>query len=383
MATFAMKVYDLQWHTTFGMSYDEAARSLVADGFDTVIAANQIDPLPQSGVDQTAYLERHRQALASYRDSDWVAALNRHGLRVLQTSAVLFDPPSLERFPDARPIDAAGQPEAMTDWYVGICPTHDGYLAQKLERLRSVTRELRPDGLFLQFMRYPGFWEDWTGGSDQTFGDADEFCFCDRCLEHFREATGIEVAGQTTAERASAILRQHRGAWDAWRCQRIAAIVRTIRKIATEIRPGLSITLNTLPFPPSDFRGRDARRTIAAQDLALLAKDVDSFELMTYLQILKRPVEWIDEAVGAARATIDRRRLLCTLQVAPLYTDGMHRRKARAADVSADELLAAGERALRAGADGLVFYHWTDFLEDQAQGGSKRDALRWLTGVGR
>ena len=38
--------------------------------------------------------------------------------------------------------------------------------------------------------------------------------------------------------------------------------------------------------------------------------------------------------------------------------------------------LRKGHAALAAGADGLVFYHWTDFLEDEAQGGHKRAVLR-------
>src|SRR6478735_620233 len=56
MPTFAMKVYDLQWFTTFGMDYDQAAEALVEDGIDVVLTQNHIDPLPTSGVDQHEYL---------------------------------------------------------------------------------------------------------------------------------------------------------------------------------------------------------------------------------------------------------------------------------------------------------------------------------------
>ena len=34
--SIAMKVYDLQWFTTYGLDYDEAATALCADGVDTV-----------------------------------------------------------------------------------------------------------------------------------------------------------------------------------------------------------------------------------------------------------------------------------------------------------------------------------------------------------
>ncbi|HZH06041.1 MAG TPA: hypothetical protein VEY69_05140, partial [Lautropia sp.] len=77
-----------------------------------------------------------------------------------------------------------------------------------------------------------------------------------------------------------------------------------------------------------------------------------------------------------ARALSPHRQLLCTLQVAPLYTDGVHAGRGRAEQISAEEMGATAHAALAAGADGLVFYHWTDFLEDEAQGGHKRAVLR-------
>jgi hypothetical protein len=54
----------------------------------------------------------------------------------------------------------------------------------------------------------------------------------------------------------------------------------------------------------------------------------------------------------------------------------MHEGRGRSRSISADELVLAATTALDAGADGLVFYHWTDFLEDEAQGGRKRAVLR-------
>ncbi len=377
MPSFAMKVYDLQWFTTFGMSYDQAAESLVADGIDTVIASNQIDPLPQSGVDQTAYLSRFSDRLAAFRDQEWTAALKRHGVRVIQTSAVLFDPPALERFPGARPIDACGQPEPWTDWYIGICPTHPGYLAHKQSLLSQVVRDLAPDGLFLQFMRFPGFWEDWTWNPDYRFSERDRFCFCDRCLTQFLADRGSTAA---TGDRRT-LVTDRVDEWNAWRCERIVSIVRTIRDDALATNPQSTVTLNTLPFPASDFDGSDVRRTVAAQDLSRLSEVVDTFELMTYLQILKRPIDWIDDAVASARNVAGDREVVCTLQVEPLYLDGMHKPKRRAPVIPERDLLTAGERALGAGADGLVFYHWTDFLIDEARGGAKRAVLRHLTGA--
>jgi len=375
-----MKVYDLQWFTTFGMGYDQAAEALVADGIDTVLTQNRIDPLPASGVDQRDYLARFGDRLATFEDGRWVDALTRHGLRVLQTTATLFDPPALERFPDARPIDATGQPDPGIDWYVGICPTHEGYAAEKVAKLRRVATELHPDGMFLQFIRDPGFWENWTWSPDYVFTNTDRFCFCDRCRSRFAADTGVGLPAGEAASQAAFVLANHAEAWTDWRCGLIAALVRRIRTAVNEARPGTGIMLNTLPFPASDFDDQNVRRVVAAQDLAALAPHAERFELMTYLQILHRPVSWLGTAIADARERLPAdREVLCTLQIDALYTVGIHRLRQRPPAVTADDVTAAATAALQAGADGLVFYHWTDVLRDDAHGGRKRAAIRAIT----
>jgi hypothetical protein len=372
-ASFAVKVYDYQWATTFGMSPEQASAELARDGFDTILIRNGIDPLPNSGVDQSAYLAAAGgKPLPS--DRAWTDALKGAGLHVLQTTALFFDPELVDRFPDARPVDATGALSTGFDWYLGVCPTHEGYLETKIARLVRVVDELEPDGLFLSFTRFPGFWENWV--PDYVFTLSDQFCFCDRCRNRFADENGISLPAGNLAAQADVILRDFAAEWHAWRAAVIHQAIARIREAVSVGRPGFPIMLNTLPFPQSDYVGMDVRRTVAAQDLAMLSDVVDRFELMTYLQILHRPNSWLELAVSEARALAPHQQMLCTLQVAPLYTDGVHAGRGRAAQISAEEMGAAARAALAAGADGLVFYHWTDFLEDEAQGGHKRAVLR-------
>ena len=211
-----------------------------------------------------------------------------------------------------------------------------------------------------------------------VFTNADRFCFCPRCRALFARDYALDLPPGETREQAEFILGNHGAAWTAWRCARIATVVTRIAAAARAKRPGLEIMLNTLAFPAADFGGLDARREIAAQGIDLLREPVDHFELMTYLQILRRPDAWLAPALSDARRLAEDRRLLCTLQVAPLYTAGVHAGRGRAEAITAAELDRTARASLAAGADGLVFYHWTDFLADEAEGGGKRSVLRGL-----
>ena len=104
-----MKVYDYQWSATFGMSPAAAAAQLAADGVDTALIRNQIDPLPTS-----ASIRRYLpdEALSIAADRAWSDALRAAGRRVSETTALFFDPDLLRSFPDARPIDATAIPIA-------------------------------------------------------------------------------------------------------------------------------------------------------------------------------------------------------------------------------------------------------------------------------
>jgi hypothetical protein len=379
MAQIGMKVYDLQWFTTYGMDYQEAAQALRDDGVDTVFTQNRIDPLPSSGVDQHAYLARYGERLAAYDDAQWMAALREAGIWVMQTTATFFDPDALEQFPDARPINALGEPDRGFGWYTGVCPTSDDYLQWKIERLRRVNTELKPNGIFLQFTRFPGFWENWTWNPDYAFTDADQWCFCDRCRALFQLETGVRIPSGDVRQQAQWILSDHREEWERWRCAVLDRVIERIIEGAKADLRGAEVILNTLPFPAADFGGLDVRRTIAGQDLDLLQATVDGFELMTYLQILNRPVSWLREAIADLKRQVwDVAVIFCTLQVSPLYTDGIHAGRNRSPVITADDLREAGIAALEAGTEALVFYHWTDFLDDEAAGGSKWQVLREL-----
>lgn len=361
----AMKNYGFAWHTRFGLSEDAAAARMADQGIDWVVVQNLLDPVPTSAVDQAP-------PPATYSDLRFREALRRHGIRYFEASAVFFRPDALAADPTLRPIDATGRPVEQLGWYVGLCPTSPGYLAARAATVARVVDELRPDGVFLVFIRYPGFWEDWMPETRRA--DIAEYCFCERCLERFQRETGVALPDGPIADRAAILQGELRDQWTAWKCGVIADVVRELRLAARQARPDAEVFLNGAAFGRDDYG--DAVREVLGQDAGRLGGAADALELMFYHQIQRRdPVPWIDSLVAEVRPLFPGRLLAC-LQTKPDYLDGIYAWAGRHPTIPLEEHLDALRAVARSEADGVMVYLWSDYLEDEAAGGGLTDALR-------
>jgi hypothetical protein len=357
----AIKCYGFDWQDRFGLSEPEAAGRLAAHGADWALLQNTLDPLPGSDVEQhvpAAVDERRLRSL-----------LRERGIKVFETTSVFFQPGLLSRRPDLRPVAADGRRMEPFGWYVGLCPSDERYLAQRVELMERVVAELEPDGVFLSFIRFPGFWEAWTPKVRRE--QIAEYCFCERCLARFRRDTGIELPPRG----APALLQgELRGAWTEWKCALIAAAARALGRAARRTRPGIEVLINGVPLRRGDLGG--AAEEVLGQDLGRLSVDAEHTEVMAYHQILARePVNWIEELVADVRPRVKGTLLAC-LQLAPAYTTGVHAGAGRRADMTRNEILRALDAVAASGCDGVGIYHWSDLLADDRSGGRLGRALR-------
>ncbi|MFN8518659.1 MAG: hypothetical protein U0667_04535 [Chloroflexota bacterium] len=361
----AMKNYGFAWHTVFGLSEVDAASRMADQGIDWVVVQNLIDPVPTSAVDQAP-------PPATYSDLRFRDALRRQGIRVFEASAVFFRPDALDADPSLRPIGVDGRPMERLGWYVGLCPTSPTYLASRMEVAERVASELQPDGLFLVFIRFPGFWEDWM--PETTRADIAEHCCCDRCLERFQRDTGLWLPEGSVQERAAVLTHELRDAWTGWKCDVIAGVVRDLRTAARRGQPDAEVWLNGAGFGRSDYG--DAVEQVLGQDLDKLGRVADDLELMFYHQIQRRePAPWIASLVAEARPRFPGKLLAC-LQTKPDYLDGIYAWARRRPEIPLGEHLDALRAVARSQADGVMVYLWSDYLEDEARGGGLTEALR-------
>ena len=359
MAAFqvGMKVYDNDWYLRHNLTYDEAARCLRDWGVTFVLAQSKWLPMPDSAVKSEVPPEL-AERYASYDDRKFRDALARSGIEYYAAVCMFHDPQALAADPSLWPIDKDGRATPKQDWYVGLIPSRQDHVARKVAAIERAVRELQPDGVFLAFMRWPGFWETWTPGRMRQ--DLPEFSYDEHSLKRFAAETAVELPALHPGEAAPWIERNARQAWTDWKCGVIVDIVRQVRSACGAIKRGTKIMLNTLPFRRQDWN--DAVQTVYGQRLEALKEVVDVFEVMAYHQILKQDKNWIAAVAEDAKRRTDRT-VLCTLQARALYLDGMHAQERRAASIAAEEFAQNVDMVEASSADGIVVFTWSDFLE--------------------
>ncbi|MBC8335725.1 MAG: hypothetical protein ISR59_02440 [Anaerolineales bacterium] len=362
-----VKVYDNDWFLKYGLSYQEAAQVLMDWGVSYVLAQSKYLPMPDSAVESEVSQE-YSGRYAQLDDRKFRDALAEEGIEYWATVCTFFDPPAIEENPEWRPIGSDGRPMNQVDWYVGIAPSMMEYVNQKIAAIANAVDKLEPDGVFLSFTRWPGFWELWTPKYQR--GDFPEYSYDPITLRQFNQDTGAEVPEGNPSAAAEWIDENVRELWTAWKCQKVVDVICMAGEAARNRKPNTKIMLNTLPFG-DDFEGAQAE--VFGQNVGMLAEMVDVFEVMTYHQILKRPIQWIPQ-VGNIVKQRTGKETVCTLQATPLYLEGIHTKEKRSPALDVQEFAKAVKLTKDAGLDGVVVFVWSDLLERVFK---DRD-LRWI-----
>jgi|GEM_PF-1029095 hypothetical protein len=364
-----MKIYDNDWFLKYGLSPEAAADRMVELGVGFVITQSRYMPMADSAVPSAVPAEM-ADRYAELDDLAFRRALAERGIDYFACMNVGFDPEAARMHPEWLPIDQHGVRGDMVDWYVGIAPDRDAFVAAKAEALEAALHILKPDGVHLGFVRWPGFWETWL--PENSRADLREFSFDDHTLEKFNAASGEDVPLGDPVRAAAYVAAHCREAFTAYKCEATRGMMARLRASVHRVRPTAPIAINTLPFFATEFDG--AVTEVLGQDVRGLRDVVDIFEVMAYHQILKRDARW---PAQIARDIADRasRRVMCTLQSAPHYLSGMHAGRGRAEDVTADEIETALLGAIEAGLEAVCFFTFADFL-DPAAGARKAEVLR-------
>ncbi|MBM4087827.1 MAG: hypothetical protein FJ276_00140 [Planctomycetes bacterium] len=232
--------------------------------------------------------------------ADRVAALKRQGVKIFAEFNTMHVAAYLKEHPDAAPVGKDGEVCPPPHGWQGICPTHEGYRAYRMEDFRGVLHDFEIDGIWLDYHHSHASWE-------RAEPDMPDTCFCRRCLRKFADETKTDLPDAPSAELADRLLHGQKDRWVQWRCDVFTDWVREFREIVNGVRPGA--LLGTFHCPWTDTQYDGALRTKLAIDLRAQAKYLDVFSIMPYHARfghatdpawISRQTAWLGEYLGIA-----------------------------------------------------------------------------------
>jgi hypothetical protein len=265
-----------------------------------------------------------------------------------------YNPEELEKRPDLFAVTNAGK-KASEEWVSFICPSREDYRSQRIEYVKNLVREFKPEGISLDFIRYFVYWEKVY--PDRTLSSLPNTCFDSHCLEEFQKAMKIRIPLEIsdTSEKAKWIIENHLSEWTEWKCQVITSMVKTLSEESRKIEPDIKINVHTVPWRADDFEG--AIKIIAGQDLAKIASYTDYLSPMCYHHMVTRDTPWIQSVVEDVYS-LTQSHIIPSIQVKEAYID-----KTLTPSVFRDSLV----EALKPPSKGVVFWSWENLEKSPAK----------------
>ena len=291
----------------------------------------------------------------------------KQGISVFLILSVFFNPEELKKDPGLYALNDRGE-KAKDDWVEFVCPTRQDYRSRRIDWIKSLVRELDPDGISLDFIRYFVFWE--MVYPERTPDSIANSCFDRSCLDRFQKDTGITLPkglGEA-AEAAKWIMAEHGQDWAEWKCGIITSLVRSIAAEARAIKPKLKVNIHSVPWREKDFGG--AIKVIAGQDLAALAATTDMISPMCYWHMLKRKPPWIREVVEDVYSKT-KGLVVPSIQVSNAYISDR---------LSLEEFKKALDEALRPPSGGVIFWNWDALAKEPEKKAAVTARLRVRNG---
>jgi len=166
-------------------------------------------------------------------------------------------------------VSVDGKP---SDW---LCPSHPENRKLELESMLEVARKYPVDGLYFDYIRYPGI----------------RFCYCDGCRRRFEAESGRKV----TDWPQECFSGSRKEEYNNWRCRQITSLVETISREVRKIRRGIKISAAVFSDYPScrEHQAQDWPEWVKAGYLDFVCPMNYTNDENRFAALVKRQVELI------------------------------------------------------------------------------------------
>lgn len=197
-----------------------------------------------------------------------------------------------EKYPDSRPVKANGKKlgeDKGDKGQEGTCPTHLKWREDRLNHIKHLVDALGKDqgidGIWLDYIRYPGFWET-------AKPDVPDTCYCARCLNKFQADKKIRIpSGRTAGEAALWIKNNCLYEWMEWKKEQINSFVKEVKGMLEKHPKKITLGLFTVPWRKGEKDNAISYKL--GQDAFMLSEIADVISPMLYHKMCGHSVNWV------------------------------------------------------------------------------------------
>jgi hypothetical protein len=186
---------------------------------------------------------------------------------------------------------------AYADYYKFLCPSRTEVYEFLADLYGKVADLPVVDGIHLDYIRFPdvilaeGLWAKYNLVMDREYPQFD-YCYCDHCVNGFREKTGIDIRSVEDPSRV-----------EEWKQYRYDLITGIVNRLADMVHAkGKKITAAVFPGPNS------IARKIVRQEWDKW--NLDAFFPMNYNDFYLKGTDWIGEVSREGVTALDNRKPL-------------------------------------------------------------------------
>ena len=276
-------------------------------------------------------------------DGETIKWFKEHGFGVYIAINAFGGKGAWKRYPDSVPVKADGQllgSEPDYKGHGGVCPTHPAWRGERLKHVKHIIKQFGGqggiDGIWLDFIRYPGLWEVKEPRIPDT-------CYCQRCLRKFQEDSRVKLPAESEEKKAALWIKKHCPyEWMKWKKEQILSFVIDVRETLGPLKLGLFL----VPWTKGEKQNAISYRL--AQDAFQLSREADVISPMLYHKMCGKPPPWVGHMIRYYKEGAG-------CEVWPIV---------QSMDCNAVEFGQTLKYAGQADADGLLVFSWNGMKRD-------------------